>query len=602
MIHKLLPYIGEYKKDAILTPVLIIGEVFMEVLIPLVMAAIIDHGILGGGGMFYTLALGAVMILMSFISLGFGAAAGKYAARAGMGFAKNLRNDLFNKVQDFSFANIDQFTAGSLVTRLTTDVTNTQNAFMMLLRMAFRSPLMLIGSTAMAIFINTKLSVVFLIAIPVLGMALSVIALKAHPRFLAMLKQYDQLNTTVQENLIGIRVAKAFVREDHEKRKFTANADAVRQAQLFAEKLIILYPPVMQLCMYGCIIVVLWFGGNMVIGGTLAIGQLASFISYITQILMSLMMLSMMFIMLVISRASIGRIFAVLDEEADIQDAAAPAELRLEDGSIEFKNVSFSYAKDPENLTLSNVSFKIASGETIGVIGGTGAAKTTLVQLIPRFYDVLDGKLYVGGHNVRDYRLAMLRNAVAMVLQKNVLFSGTIRGNLKWGNPEATEAEIIDACQIAQAHEFIMAFPDGYDTQLGQGGVNLSGGQKQRLCIARALLKRPKIMILDDSTSAVDTATDSKIRAALQTKLAGTTTIIIAQRITSVCDADRIIVLDEGKLNGCGSHTELLERNRIYREVYESQQKGVEDHAGTHARPQSGCQAEAYREDAQKGL
>jgi ATP-binding cassette subfamily B multidrug efflux pump len=399
----------------------------------------------------------------------------------------------------------------------------------------------------------------------------------------------------VQENLIGIRVVKAFVREEHEKRKFTDSADAVRQTQLFAEKLIILYPAVMQLCMYSCVITVLWFGGNMVIGGTMAIGQLASFISYITQILMSLMMLSMIFIMLIISRASIDRIVAVLDEEPEIKNAAVPAEIRLEDGSVEFKNVSFSYAKDPENLTLSNVSFKIASGETIGVIGGTGAAKTTLVQLIPRLFEVLDGKLYVGGHNVRDYRLETLRNEVAMVLQKNVLFSGTIRDNLKWGDPEATETAIIDACQAAQAHEFIMAFPDGYDTELGQGGINLSGGQKQRICIARALLKRPKIVILDDSTSAVDTATDSKIRAAFKAKLAGTTTIIIAQRVTSVCDADRIIVLDEGKLNGFGSHTQLLKNNRIYREVYESQQKGVEGHAGTHARRQSGCQAEECR-------
>jgi ATP-binding cassette subfamily B multidrug efflux pump len=561
----------------------------------LVMAAIIDRGILGRGGMVYTLTMGTLMVLMSFISLGFGAAAGKYAARAGMGFAKNLRNDLFNKVQDFSFANIDKFTTGSLITRLTTDVTNTQNALMMLLRMACRSPLMLIGSTIMAIFVNPQLSVVFLIAIPVLGAALFAIAVKAHPRFLAMLKQYDRLNITVQENLIGIRVVKAFVREEHEKRKFTDSADAVRQTQLFAEKLIILYPAVMQLCMYSCVITVLWFGGNMVIGGTMAIGQLASFISYITQILMSLMMLSMIFIMLIISRASIDRIVAVLDEEPEIKNAAVPAEIRLEDGSVEFKNVSFSYAKDPENLTLSNVSFKIASGETIGVIGGTGAAKTTLVQLIPRLFEVLDGKLYVGGHNVRDYRLETLRNEVAMVLQKNVLFSGTIRDNLKWGDPEATETAIIDACQAAQAHEFIMAFPDGYDTELGQGGINLSGGQKQRICIARALLKRPKIVILDDSTSAVDTATDSKIRAAFKAKLAGTTTIIIAQRVTSVCDADRIIVLDEGKLNGFGSHTQLLKNNRIYREVYESQQKGVEGHAGTHARRQSGCQAEECR-------
>jgi ATP-binding cassette, subfamily B, multidrug efflux pump len=576
MIKKLLSYIGEYKKYVILTPTMIIGEVIMEVLIPFIMAAIIDYGILGKGGMHYTLVMGTLMVLMSLISLGFGAAAGKYAALAGMGFAKNLRNNLFDKVQDFSFANVDKFSTGSLVTRLTTDVTNTQNAFMMLLRMGFRAPLMLIGSSFMAIFINVKLSLVFLIAMPILGTALYFIAINAHPRFRKMLKQYDTLNTTVQENLIGNRVVKAFVREDHENQKFMDNADAVRKAQLFAEKLIILNAPAMQISMYSCIVAVLWFGGNMVIGKTMEFGQLASFISYIAQILMSLMMLSMMFIMLILSRASIGRIAEVLDEEIDIKDAVSGSEVALNDGSIEFKNVSFGYAKDKDNLTLTNVNLRVASGETIGVIGGTGSAKTTLVQLIPRLYDVFEGELYVGGHNVKDYKLENLRDNVAMVLQKNVLFSGTIRDNLKWGNEKATEAEIMDACKAAQAHDFIMSFPEGYDTELGQGGVNVSGGQKQRLCIARALLKKPKIVILDDSTSAVDTATDSKIRTAFKEKLTHTTTIIIAQRITSVSDADKIIVLDEGKINGFGSHKELWKNNQIYREVYESQQKGVD--------------------------
>ncbi len=584
MIKKLLSYVGEYKRYAILTPAMIIGEVIMEVLIPLVMAAIIDNG-LGKGGLKYTLTLGSLMILMSLVSLCFGAAAGTYAAKAGMGFAKNLRNDLFHKVQDFSFANVDKFSTGSLVTRLTTDVTNTQNAFMMLLRMGFRAPFMLIGATMMAILTNGRLSLVFLVAIPVLGIALFLIISNAHPRFQKMLKQYDKLNTTVQENLIGIRVVKAFVREDHENQKFGDSADAVRKAQLFAEKLVILTAPVMQFSMYGCILAILWFGGNMVIGKTLEIGQLASFISYIAQILISLMMLSMMFIMLTLSRASIARISEVLDEVADIRDpsvssastGAADAVVELKDGSIEFKNVSFSYAKDKNNLTLTDVNFKIESGETIGIIGGTGSAKTTLVQLIPRLYDVDEGELFVGGHNVKDYQLEKLRNNVAMVLQKNVLFSGTIRDNLKWGNENASEEEIIEACKAAQAHDFIKSFPDGYDTQLGQGGVNVSGGQKQRLCIARALLKKPKIVILDDSTSAVDTATDSKIRAAFREKLAGTTTIIIAQRITSVWDADKIIVLDDGKINGFGNHKELLKNNQIYREVYQSQQKGVED-------------------------
>jgi ATP-binding cassette subfamily B protein len=579
MIKKLLSYVGDYKKYAILTPAMIVGEVVMEVLIPLVMASIIDKGILGKGGMKYTLILGSLMIMMSLISLCFGAFAGTYAARAGMGFAKNLRNDLFSRVQDFSFANVDKFSTGSLVTRLTTDVTNTQNAFMMLLRMGFRAPFMLIGATLMAVLTNSRLSLVFLVAIPVLGIALFLIISNAHPRFQKMLKQYDKLNTTVQENLIGIRVVKAFVREDHENQKFRDSADAVRKAQFFAEKLVILTAPVMQFSMYGCILAILWFGGNMVIGKTLEIGQLASFISYIAQILISLMMLSMMFIMLTLSRASITRISEVLDEVADIRDPSTSGNtaLDLKDGSIEFKNISFSYAKDKDNLTLTDVNLRIESGETIGIIGGTGSAKTTLVQLIPRLYDVDEGELLVGGHNVKDYQLEILRNNVAMVLQKNVLFSGSIRDNLKWGNENASEADMIEACKAAQAHDFIMSFPGGYDTQLGQGGVNVSGGQKQRLCIARALLKKPKIIVLDDSTSAVDTATDSKIRAAFKEKLAGTTTIIIAQRITSVREADKIIVLDDGKINGFGNHKELLKTNQIYREVYQSQQKGVED-------------------------
>lgn len=583
MIKKILKYVGEYKKYTILTPVFMIGEVIMEVLIPLVMAAIIDNGIQGSGGIDYTIRMGALMVVMAFVSLFFGAAGGRTSAVASMGFAKNLRNDLFAKVQNFSFSNVDKFSTGSLVTRLTTDVTNTQNAFMMVLRMGVRAPFMLIGATIMAVIINARLSLIFLVVIPVLGTALYLIVSHAHPRFLRMLKRYDDMNTVVQENLIGIRVVKAFVREGHERSKFEASADTVRKAQYLAEKLVALNAPVMQICMYGSIVSVIWLGGNMVINRTFEIGQLSSFISYISQILMSLMMLSMIFIISIISYASIGRIYEVLNEEVDIKDAVSETEVKMQDGSIQFRNVSFSYARDAENLTLSNVDLSIASGETIGIIGGTGSAKTTLVQLIPRLYDVLDGELLVGGHNVREYRLNDLRDKVAMVLQKNVLFSGTIRDNLKWGNENATDEEIVEACKAAQAHSFIQSFPDGYDTDLGQGGVNVSGGQKQRLCIARALLKKPKILILDDSTSAVDTATDSKIRAALKEKMKNTTTIIIAQRITSVCDADKIIVLDEGKINGFGSHAELMSSNEIYREVYQSQQKGVEQYAGTNA-------------------
>ena len=576
MIKKLAGCIGEYKKYAILTPLIMVGEVIMEILIPFVMADMIDKGILGTGGIGYIVQKGLLMISMAVISLMFGALGGKFAAKASMGFSKNLRKKIFDKVQDFSFSNVDKFSTPSLVTRLTTDVTNTQNAFMMLIRMAFRAPIMLIGATTMAVIINVKLSSVFLVAIPFLGLALYLIMSNAHPRFVAMLKLYDRMNSDVQENLSGIRVVKAFVREEFEIKKFSSSADAVRKAQVFAEKLIILNGPLMQLSMYGCIIAILWFGGDMVIDGKFEIGQLSSFINYITQILMSLMMISMIFIMLIISRASITRIMEVLEEDIDIKDTEASLDNKVKDGSIEFRNVSFSYAKEKENLTLSNINFSIKSGETIGIIGGTGSSKTTLVQLIPRLYDVLEGEVIVGGTNVAEYSLETLRNEVAMVLQKNVLFSGTIRENLLWGNEHATEEEITDACKSAQAHDFILSFPKGYDTELGQGGVNVSGGQKQRLCIARALLKKPKIVVLDDSTSAVDTATDSKIRRAFKEKLKGTTTIIIAQRISSVCDADRILVLDDGRVDAFATHEELMDQNRIYREVYESQQKGAE--------------------------
>ena len=575
MYKKILSCVGEYKKYAILTPVTIIGEVLMELLIPTIMAMIIDKGI-KNGDIGYVAKMGSIMIAMSLLSLAFGALAGRFAAVAGMGFSKNLRAKLFEKVQSFSFSNVDKFSSSSLITRLTTDVTNTQNAFMMVIRMAIRSPIMFIGAIIMAVRINGELSLVLLIVLPLLALTLVLIISKAFPKFLAMLEKYDAMNSRVQENLIGIRVVKAFVREKYEKDNFFNTADIVRKAQVSAEKLIIMNMPVMQIAMYTSIVAVLWFGGNMAVNGTMGTGELASFITYITQILMSLMMLSMIFIMLVISRASIQRISEVLNEEPSIKDCENSTE-KVTDGSVRFENVSFSYFDDMNNLALENINLDIKSGETIGIIGGTGSSKTSLVQLIPRLYDTTSGTVYVGGKDVKSYSLDELRNNVAMVLQKNVLFSGTIRDNLKWGDENASDAEIIDACKSACADDFVQSFPDGYDTDMGQGGVNVSGGQKQRLCIARALLKKPKIIILDDSTSAVDTATDSNIRKAFREKLSDTTTFIIAQRISSVQDADRIIVMDNGKINGIGTHEELLENNEIYREVYESQQKGAEE-------------------------
>lgn len=576
MYKTIFSHIGNYKKQAILAPVTIIGEVAMEVTIPLVMAHIIDDGI-RQGKVSYVAAMGGVMVLMALFSLIFGALSGRFAAVAAMGFAKNLRSALFRKVQDFSFSNVDKFSTASLTTRLTTDVTNIQNAFMMFIRMAFRSPMMFIFATIMAVRQNAELSLVFLVSVPILGAAVFTIVAKAHPRFEKMLSRYDSMNAKVQENLTGIRVVKAFSREDYENERFTERTDEVRAAQFFAEKLVILNMPIMQLCMYATITAIIWFGGKMAVVGDIQTGELSSFIMYVGQILMSLMMLSMLFIMFVISRASMERIYEVLKEEPSIRDAENGSQISAQDGSISFRNVSFSYFDDMNNLALENISLDIRSGETIGIIGGTGSSKSSLVQLIPRLYDATQGEVIVGGHSVRDYPLETLRNQVAMVLQKNVLFSGTIRDNLKWGDENATDEEMIDACKSACAHDFIMDFPDGYDTDLGQGGVNVSGGQKQRLCIARALLKKPKIIILDDSTSAVDTATDSSIRAAFREKLSDTTTIIIAQRISSVQDADRIIVMDGGKITDIGTHDELMKTSTIYREVYDSQQKGAEE-------------------------
>ena len=575
MIRTIFSNVGQYKKQAILAPVTITGEVIMEVTIPMVMAHIIDDGV-SKGRISYVAALGGVMVAMSLISLLFGALAGRFSAVAATGFAKNLRIAMFKKVQDFSFANVDKFSTASLTTRLTTDVTNIQNAFMMFVRMAFRSPIMLVCATIMAVRTNAKLSLVFLAAIPVLATCIFLIISKAHPRFEKMLKQYDQMNGKVQENLTGIRVVKAFAREDYEKKRFRENTDNVRRAQFFAEKLIILSMPIMQLVMYASIVSILWFGGNMAVDGNIKTGELSSFIMYVGQILLSLMMLSMLFIMFVISRASMERVAEVLEEVPAIKDNEEST-LSVSDGSISFRNVSFSYFNDMNNLALDHINLDIHSGETIGIIGGTGSSKSTLVQLIPRLYEATEGDVLVGGKNVSEYSLEALRDQVAMVLQKNVLFSGTIKDNLRWGNENATDEEMTAACKSACAHDFIMNFPDGYDTSLGQGGVNVSGGQKQRLCIARALLKKPKIIILDDSTSAVDTATDSSIRKAFRENLADTTTIIIAQRITSVQDADRIIVMDKGKITDIGTHEELLQKSSIYREVYDSQQKGADE-------------------------
>lgn len=576
MLKKLAPSLKGYGIYAILTPIIIIGEVLMEVLIPRVMGKIIDNGIMGAGGVDYVVKMGGLMVVMATFSLICGALAGKFASVASMGFAKGLRKNLFEKVQSFSFANIDKFSTSSLITRMTTDVTNTQNTFMQLIRTMVRAPFMMIFATIMAIKINAKLSIVFAVAIPVLAIVLYVIIVKAFPKFQELFKKYDLMNRNVQENLIAIRVVKAFVREDHENKKFSDSADAMRVSQIMAEKIVILDTPIMQFVVYGCMLSVFWFGGKFIVQGSMLTGDLISFISYIMQILMSLMMISMVFVTFVMSKASVQRIIEVLDEVPDINDDNATDE-QVKDGSIVFENVSFAYPSNKDNFALEGINLEIKSGEIVGIIGGTGSSKTSLVQLIPRFYDTVKGKVLVGGRDVKEYKIETLRNSVSMVLQKNVLFSGTIKENLKWGDQNATDSEITDACKSAQADEFVRSFPNGYETDLGQGGVNVSGGQKQRLCIARALLKKPKIIILDDSTSAVDTATDEKIRSEFRRKLADTTTIIIAQRISSVKDADKIVVMNDGKIDGIGTHDELMQTNEIYREVYTSQQKGADE-------------------------
>lgn len=564
----------KYRVFTVLSPVFMLGEVLMETTIPLVMAKIVDVGI-GSKDLGYVVRFGLLMVLMSVFSLCCGAGCGRLSALAAFGFSKNLRGNLFRKVQSFSFSAMDSFGTGSLVTRLTTDVTNIQNLYQNLIRSAVRSPLMLIFGTFMSCFINIKLACIFFVVLPLLAFFLIMIATKSYPRFKNMLERYDKLNNTVQENLIAIRVVKSFVRGDFESKKFDDVADILRKTQVHAEKIVILNHPIMKLIVYSCIISALWFGGNMILSGEMTTGELISFLSYINQTLMSLMMLSMMFTQFMMSRASVSRISEILDAESEESVGAGNVEaheLGAEDfGAIRFENVYFSYIKDESNCVLSGINLSIPSGSTVGIIGGTGSSKTTLVSMIPRLYDVLKGRVTVGGKDVRDYDLQDLRRHIGFVLQKNTLFSGTISENLRWGNENATEEELREACVASDADSFISRFPDKYDTVVEQGGVNLSGGQKQRLCIARALVKKPQILILDDSTSAVDTATDLRIRTALKKNLSKTTKLIIAQRINSVQDADFIVVLDDGKISGIGTHEELLKSNKIYQEVYESQ-------------------------------
>lgn len=574
MIKTLAKYLKGYEKYALACIFCVVIEAVLEIMIPFMMAKIVDIGITNRD-LDYVIRVGLLMFGMSLVSLIAGAAASYLSSKAGMGFGSQIRKALFDKIQDFSFSNIDKFSTASLITRATADTNNVQRMFLMLNKMAFRSPIMLVVAISIAATINSQLVFIFLLIVPILGFALYFIIHKAFPLFEVMLKKYDGLNASVQENLTSIRVVKAFVRSKFEKMKFKTSNDALMDASIKAESFIIWNLPIMQFSTYLCIILILWFGGEMVMNQTMLTGELMSFITYVTQILMSLMMLSMLFVNCLISGASAERIVEVLNEEIDIVNSENAYQGELSSGSIEFRNVSFKYKKDSADYVLKNVNLNIKSGETIGIIGGTGSSKTTFVQLIPRLYDVSEGSVLVDGKDVREIDVVTLRDAVGMVLQKNVLFSGTIEENLRWGNEHATMAEIEEACKAACAHDFIMEFPDGYQTVLDQGGTNVSGGQKQRLCIARALIKKPKIIILDDSTSAVDTATDASIRCAFNETLADTTTLIIAQRISSVQDADRIIVLNEGLIDDIGTHDELLSRNAIYQEVYNSQMKGV---------------------------
>ena len=579
MFKKLAKYIKEYKKASILTPIFVILEVVMEVVIPLLMAKIIDVGI-QNGDVRYILEVGGLLIVSAILSLTFGMLSGRFAAKASAGYAKNLRKEMFHKVQDYSFENIDKFSTSSLVTRMTTDVTNVQMAFQMIIRILVRGPIMMIFSLLMVMSISLKLSAIFFVAIPVLGIILFYIAKKAHPNFERVFKKYDKLNRVVQENVSAIRVVKAYVREDYEEEKFKEVNGEVYKNFKKAEKIIAFNGPVMQFTIYTCILLISWIGSQLIVGGQMGTGQLSSIITYAWQILASLMMLSFVFVMIIMAQSSAERILEVIEEEPTLKNKEKTVK-EVKNGSIKFENVSFRYSdeQDEENFALENINLDIKEGETIGIIGGTGSSKSTLVQLIPRLYDVTKGSVKVGGIDVRDYDIETLREEVAMVLQKNVLFSGTIAENLRWGKKDADQEELEEACKLAQADGFIKEFPSKYDTVLDQGGTNVSGGQKQRICIARAILKKPKILILDDSTSAVDTKTDALIRKAFREQIPNTTKIIIAQRISSIEDADKIVVLNDGKIDGIGTSEELLKTNEIYKDVYESQMKGGDEDA-----------------------
>lgn len=577
MVNHITAAIRDNKKASILAPIFVCFEVLFEVLIPVVMAIFIDKGI-DAGDQGEILRLGGILIVMAVCALIFGVLAGGAAADASAGLARNLRHDIYHHVQNFSFANIDKFSTAGIVTRLTTDVTNVQNAYQMIIRVAVRAPVMLVFAFAMTVYISPRLATIYLCAIPILGIGLALIISRVHGLFTQVFDTYDELNNVVQENLTGIRVVKSFVREDFEKKKFGTISEKLFRGFLKAERLIILNMPLMQFCVYACLLLISWIGARLVVGGSMTTGALTSMFNYTFQILMSLMMLSMVMVMVIMARSSAERIEEILEEESSLK--SKPDGVReVPDGSVDFENVSFSYVNDPNNTSLNHIDLHIRSGETVGILGGTGASKTTLVQLIPRLYDVTVGTVKVGGIDVREYDLEVLRNEVAMVLQKNTLFSGTIKENLRWGNEHASDEEIERVCRLAQADPFIQEMPDKYDTYIEQGGTNVSGGQKQRLCIARALLKKPKILILDDSTSAVDTKTDALIRQAFREEIPDTTKFIIAQRISSVQDADHILVLDDGHISAYGTHEELLRTSQIYQEVFASQQKGGEEDA-----------------------
>ena len=571
MIKRLLKSVREFKKDALLTPFFVVLEVVMEVIIPLIMALLIDKGI-DGQDMAAIWKYGIILVLCAMLAFVFGAAAGTFAARASTGFARNLRHDMYYNVQNFSFSNIDKFSTGSIVTRLTTDVTNVQNAFQMCTRIAVRCPVMLVFALFMAMKINSRMALVFLAVLPILAIGMGILMKVVGPVFERAFKIYDRMNTVVQENVRGIRVVKTYVREDHETEKFEGVSGMLYRTFSKAQKTMAGVMPLMQFCMYACMLLISWFGARLIVGGSMTTGELTSMFSYAMQILMSLMMVAMVFVMITMAKASAERVAEILDEQPDLHNPANPIH-EVKDGAIEFDDVSFSYKGDERKLALKNVNLHIKAGQTVGILGGTGSAKSTLVQLIPRLYDTTHGTVKVGGVDVRDYDIEALRDQVAMVLQKNVLFSGTIKENLRWGDENASDEELERVCRLAQADEFIQQMPDKYDTHIEQGGSNVSGGQKQRLCIARALLKKPKILILDDSTSAVDTKTDALIRKAFAEEIPDTTKIIIAQRVSSVQDADQIVILDGGTVQAVGTHDELLAANTIYQEIYNQQNR-----------------------------